>query len=470
MKPTFTRHILILSFVSVLTAILLLSMFWYSSTVKFKQSLNEIKGRFEISRLIHTMSDATRLRALAAHRMLLMDDTFDRVDEEYFFKEYASAFLGARENLFSHDAFNEHDKKAWDALTVTINEGGSLHSKIVSYLMDEDDASAINLLRQESKVVQDEMIQGFNDILVDKNNEVISIVKQAEDLSQDYLIMVILTGSVAFLLFLSAFILAYRYITRSEIALIQAHEREKTENAYKTEFMARASHELRTPLNSILGFAQVINMESDGALPKEYADYFKQIEQSGWQLLTLLDNIMDLTRIYAHDVTLNIGPANLRDIMDGCIQSMEQMANEHNVKLECLFLDDDLAMIESDFSRLNQILNNLMSNAIKYNIYNGSVTISVNSSGENRIRIDVSNTGAGIEEQKIGNLFKPFATAENMHINDGRGIGLVLTKGLVECLNGQIGVESKPGEITRFWVDIPRVYNLSSGDDIRQSA
>lgn len=462
MKPTFTRHILLLSFVSVLTAILLLSLFWYSSTIQFKKSLNEIKGRFEISRLIHTMSDATRLRALAAHRMLLMDDTFDRVDEEYFFKEYASSFLAARENLFSHDAFNEQDKKAWDALKTKINKGGSLHSQIVRYLMDEDDASAISLLRQESKTVQDDMINGFDGILGDKNNEVISIVRQAEELSQSYLIMVLLTGSIAFLLFSTAFILAYRYIIRSEIALIQAHEREKAENLYKTEFMARASHELRTPLNAILGFAQVINMDSDSRMPKEHAVYFQHIEQSGWQLMTLLDKIMDLTKICAHDVTLNIGPASLREIIGNCINSMAQMAHDCNVKLECQFLDESLDMIETDCSRLNQVLGNLISNAIKYNHPNGMVTVSVNTSGENRIRIEVCNTGDGIDEQMIENLFKPFATAENMHANDGQGIGLVLSKGLIECLDGQIGVESKPGQITRFWIEIPKVYNASS--------
>ncbi|MDH5180321.1 MAG: HAMP domain-containing histidine kinase [Gammaproteobacteria bacterium] len=462
MQPSFTRHILIAGFIAVTVVTLVLNLFWYVSTQEMKKSLAEMQDRFTISRLIHTMSDTSRLRALSAHRMLLMDDQLQRYEEEVNFNYLGSKFLGAREQLLTHAAFNHNDKQAWDALKDKVNAGGELHRKIVDHLVDENDAMAVRLLQKQSLLVQDAFITGFDTILSDKNDEMIAIVRRTEESREDYLTLVMLSSGMAFLVFLIAYLLAYRYIMRTERALVIAHEKEKMENEYKNEFMARASHELRTPLNAILGFAQVINMDTDNRLPKEHAVYFKHIEQSGWQLLALLDNIMDLTRITAQKITLNIESVSLRSVIENCATSMSRMAKNNRVKLEYLFLDSNVDMLETDCSRISQIIENLVSNAIKYNVPDGTVMVTANELTNDMIHIEVSNTGAGIDTQDIAKLFKPFANANNMQANDGRGIGLVLTKGLVECLGGRLGVESKPGELTRFWVDIPRLYQSHS--------
>jgi signal transduction histidine kinase len=255
---------------------------------------------------------------------------------------------------------------------------------------------------------------------------------------------------------------------------MKAHEIEKNENMYKTEFLARASHELRTPLNAILGFAQVINLNKDNKLPKEHAMYFKHIEQSGWQLLSLVDDILDMTRICEGSITLNIEKVSLRNLIAKCFDALSLMAKKHDVNCSYKFEGVDLDKIEADNSRLCQIMNNLVTNAIKYNIPAGTVSVVVKETDTDTVRIEVQNTGAGIAGDELGMLFKPFSRVGEINKEDGRGIGLVLTKGLVECLNGRIGVESEPGVMTTFWFELPKKHIAASptehGENFRCSA
>lgn len=458
MNTSYTRHILIVGFLSVMLIIFTLSLFWYSNTSHIKQRLEDIRDRFEISKLIHSMSDASRLRAISAYRMALMDDVFDRFEEQDSFYIHAEMFLSARNNLLSHPAFNEHDKLAWNNIRDTVSKGGSLHTQIVNSLMEQDDQQAILLLKNKSKKIQNDFIREFNIILAQKNKDVDLIVKDAEATNDHYLALIIIIGAFSFIFLSVAFIFAFKYILKTEISLQRARDIEKSENEYKTEFLSRASHELRTPLNAILGFAQVINMDEENKLPKEHAMYFKHIEQSGWQLLSLVDDILDMTRIYEGSISLNIETVSLREALSNCFDSLATLAKSHNVVCSFKFEGMDIDKIEADKSRINQILQNLISNAIKYNISSGTVSIIVKESVGDMVRIEVHNTGKGIEKTKMAMLFKPFSRIDKIDKEDGRGIGLVLTKGLVECLNGRIGVESEPDVTTTFWIELPKIH------------
>lgn len=463
-NKSYTREILIVSFVSVLVIILSISLFWYSNTSKIKRQLEDIRDRFEIAKLIHTMSDSTRMRVISAHRMALMDDVFDRFEEQDNFYHQADIFLVNRNKLLSHPAFNELDKASWNKVKKIVSQGGNLHTRIVNTFMDQNDKDAIALLKDGSKPTQDEFVNEFNKILSEKNREVDSIVKQAEQTNDEYLALMIFIGSCAFVYLAIAFMYAYRYISKSEDNLKRTRDLEKSENKYKTEFLSRASHELRTPLNAILGFVQVINMDEDTKLPEEYAIYFKHIERSGWQLLTLVDDIMDITRVCEGNISLNIETISLRETIATCFDTLSDIAKEHNVECRYLCEENIIGKIESDRTRINQILHNLISNAIKYNISSGTVTVIIKEPNDDMVRIEIHNTGKGLTETNIEKLFKPFSSAGGANENDGRGIGLVLTKNLIECLHGHIGVESVPGISTLFWVELPKIYTEKLAD------
>ena len=462
MRTSYTRHILIASFLLSLLVILTLSLTWYSNTSRIKRRLEDIRDRFEISNFIHTMSDASRLRALSAHRMLLMDDILDRYDEQDNFYKYANMFLIAKSEMLSHPAFNSQDRLAWDKIKSKVTAGGELHAQIVSYLIEKRDQKAIHLLKSKSKSIQDEFIGEFNNILSKNNQEVNTIVTQAKTINDGYLLLVIIIGGSSVVLFTIVFVYAYRYISKTELSLPKAHDLEKTENEYKSDFLARTSHELRTPLNAILGFTQVINMDKNSGLPKEYITYFKHIEQSGWQLLSLIDDIMEMTRISEQAITLDIENVSLRTVISACVNAHADVAKEHEVNCSYSFANTQIDIIETDLNRVSQILENLITNAIKYNHRGGTVSIHVSESDRQMIRFEVKNSGAGISNDDMNKLFKPFARVGNLDKADGPGIGLVLTKGLVECLHGHIGVESQPGLMTVFWVELPKSYSDTS--------
>lgn len=206
-------------------------------------------------------------------------------------------------------------------------------------------------------------------------------------------------------------------------------------------------------------------MDNENKLPKEHAMYFKHIEQSGWQLLSLVDDILDITRICEGKISLNIETVSLREALSNCFDSLASMAKSHEVECSYKFEGVDIDKIEADKCRVNQILQNLITNAIKYNIPSGTVSVNVKESESGMVRIEVHNTGGGIDKTNIDRLFKPFSRIGKIENEDGRGIGLVLTKSLTECLHGRIGVESEPGVTTLFWVELPKKYSVQATEN-----
>ena len=464
MARSFTRQVLVASFVFAIAMILVIGSLWLNSSSRIKAQLINMRDRYEISQFLYTMSDASRMRALSTHRMLIMDDIIERFEEQAAFSAHADRFLVARDALLSHPAFNEHDKKAWHEASKMVNDGAVLHNTVVNYLINEQDKNASQLLKRESKQVQDGFIHKFSEILAFKNQEVDQIVSDTEKMSQEFFDKLVMIALSSLVMIIAVFAYAYRYTITAENTLRHAHELEKNENEYKTEFLSRVSHELRTPLNAILGFAQVINMDKNNKLPKEHAMYFKHIEQSGWQLLSLVDNILDITMICEGRVSLNISNVNLRDLINTSVTSFGDMAAEHKVRIDVDLQNLHVETIESDNARLSQVLQNLISNAIKYNLSeDGRVEVKVSQETyDGQIRIGVSNTGEGIQEENLNRLFKPFSKVGDASKEDGRGIGLVLTKALVECMNGVIGVKSEPGVKTLFWLELPLKYKEDS--------
>ncbi len=243
---------------------------------------------------------------------------------------------------------------------------------------------------------------------------------------------------------------------KAEFKLNTAMEEAQRANKAKSVFLSSMSHELRTPMNSILGFAQLLDTDTS----KSFTDFQKNsvthILQSGNHLLELINKVLDLSGIESGMVKISQERVEIDTAIKEIITNMETMAAESSIKVkyrtEC-----DGQYIMADNTRLKQILTNLLTNAIKYNKVGGSVTIWIESPTDKMLRVNIKDTGPGIAKEKHDALFEPFNRlgVESLNIK-GTGIGLTITRKLVEMMDGSIGVESEVGKGTKFYVDFRR--------------
>ena len=230
--------------------------------------------------------------------------------------------------------------------------------------------------------------------------------------------------------------------------------KEGADRAYqaKSEFLSRMSHELRTPLNAILGFAQLLEMDS---LNPEQRQSVGQILLGGRHLLELINEVLDITGTEAGRLTLSLEPVSVREVAQESLDLVKPLAAEGEVLLDDSARRLPEAYVMADRQRLKQVLVNLLSNAAKYNRQGGTITLTCEERPQERLRIQVSDTGPGIPPDKLERLFTPFDRlgAERSAV-DGVGLGLVLSKRLVEAMGGSFGVESIVSKGSTFWIDL----------------
>jgi PAS domain S-box-containing protein len=224
-------------------------------------------------------------------------------------------------------------------------------------------------------------------------------------------------------------------------------------NMAKSEFLSSMSHELRTPLNAVLGFAQL--MASDIPAPSEaQKGSIDQILQAGWYLLRLINEILDLAMIESGKVTLSQEPMSFTEVLQDCEAMITPQAQAGGIQMIFPNLST-LFYVYADRIRVKQAMVNLLSNAIKYNREGGSVTVNCVMCGDNRVRVSVIDTGAGLNTKQLAQLFQPFnRLGQEAGTKEGTGIGLVVTRQLVELMGGTIGVESKVGVGSVFWIEL----------------
>ena len=244
---------------------------------------------------------------------------------------------------------------------------------------------------------------------------------------------------------------------RFEEELIQARSLAEAANLAKSAFLTTMSHELRTPLNSILGMCEVLLDQDISLAAEKQRRYLTIIDESGRHLLTLINDILDLSRIEADKLDLSIEPLSLEDLCRSCLTFIREMAIKKRIALSMTQLRIP-ERFNSDQRRLKQILINLLGNAVKFTPEEGEVCLEVIGDAEQReIRFIVRDTGIGISPDDMKKLFKPFVQVDSTLSRryDGTGLGLTLVKRLVELLGGRVEAESEPGQGSRFAVILP---------------
>ncbi len=255
-----------------------------------------------------------------------------------------------------------------------------------------------------------------------------------------------------------------------QASLIQLKEDAEQANEAKSRFMSRMSHELRTPLNSVLGFSELALNESK--LAPEQRRQLEAIHQSGQHLLDLVNEILDLSRLESDTLEVTLEPVYLPDILDQCHLMTTPFAASHKVSLTVLPIDPSVCCVLADPLRLKQVLINLLSNAIKYNQDNGRVYVEVEAGASNTVFIRVRDTGIGFTQQETAQIFVPFERLNKSAATvDGTGIGLSISKRLVELMNGSIGVHSVEGVGSEFSISLRAAeVSASESDKILDAA
>ena len=238
-------------------------------------------------------------------------------------------------------------------------------------------------------------------------------------------------------------------------------------NLAKSEFLSSMSHELRSPLNAILGFAQLMDSGSPEPTTVQKAS-IDQILKAGWYLLELINEVLDLALIESGRLSLSVEPTSLPDVLEDCQTMIEPMAQKRQISLH-FPKQDGACFVGADRTRLKQVVINLLSNAIKYNRTGGSVTVTCSQRAKDRLRISVRDTGEGLSPSDVAQLFQPFNRLGKENSDEqGTGIGLVVSKRLMEQMGGEMGVTSSLGTGSVFWIELDIADAPQLHGEIRQ--
>ncbi|BBP01935.1 PAS domain-containing hybrid sensor histidine kinase/response regulator [Sulfuriferula nivalis] len=238
-----------------------------------------------------------------------------------------------------------------------------------------------------------------------------------------------------------------------ETELTYAKAAAEKANLAKSEFLSSMSHELRSPLNAILGFAQLMELGTPLPTPMQKAN-INQILQAGWYLLELINEILDLALIESGKLSLSLEPMSLSEVLLDCQAMIEPQALKSGIHMSFPKVDDAY-FAYADRTRVKQVLVNLLTNAIKYNCAGGLVEVTCSVKAPEHIRISVRDTGEGLSAEKLAQLFQPFnRLGQEAGAEEGTGIGLVVSKRLVELMAGEMGVESTVGVGSVFWIEL----------------
>ena len=421
-------------------------------------------------RYLSELTEFARTRTRLTSQILDSDDLFEK-DEinqrlEHFAGRYAETYKqlkalplsdAEKEKLFSQD----------EIVSVIL----PAQRKSVELAMHDDNKTRI----QAKKIYYETVLPGQNKLILSFQNMIknqqqyiekntLQTIKSLHKTKQSLMLL----ATIIIFLIAVIVVLAIRKVnviqselerSRDELEqkvrertneLMLSRDEAESANRAKSEFLSCMSHELRTPMTAILGFAQIL--EYDNNLDTDQQDSIQEVIKAGHHLLELINEILDLAKIESGNIDISLEAVQLDKVVSECLSLTTSMAEDNGITITAAQMDG--CIVHADRTKLKQILLNLLTNSIKYNREQGKVKIHMDTAGDNTLRLTVSDTGYGIADEKIEELFQPFnrLNAVNSKI-EGTGIGLAITRHLVEIMGGRIGVDSEPGTGSNFWVE-----------------
>ena len=431
------------------------------------------------TRLIITMYTAARERSIVMLTMMSMEDVFDREDQFDRFNRLATDFAVARIEL-TEMKMDESEASMIDAHLELVKQAVPLQFKVIDFLNSDEKEQATSALLDEAIPMQNRVLEHLQNMLEYQQEKAELSLSLSEQTYRRSTIYIIVLAIVAIIVSIAIAKMVISRTRGAEQALRKSKQlleqrvtertyelEQKTEqlkhvrdeaiqaNRHKSEFLANMSHELRTPLNAIIGFSEVLKERMFGDLNEKQDEYVRDIYSSGRHLLSLINDILDLSKVEAGRMELNVTEFNLKQALLNSLVLIKERASRHSVIVESE-VDEGLGEYLGDERKFKQIMLNLLSNAIKFTPDGGRIKVeAIKADGE--IIISVHDNGVGIADHEHKKIFEEFKQAEasSSGNQEGTGLGLSLTKSFVEMHKGRIWVESKPGEGSTFTFTLP---------------
>lgn len=445
------RSLLTIILVVFLTASYLIFYGFKNAQIVYIRTAEAIDNHQLKNQLLTTMYNASEERSVILLKMQIETDAFKLDRMNMNMGEQARVFLDARQKLFTL-ALSAKEKEILEEQKLAAMKNAPLQDEVAKLFIEEEREAATRLLIEHAIPGQHLMRNHIIRTIAEYDKESTHLIENIRlNFEENNRISLILGAMLAFTSIAIIIIIMTRLTRQDEEELKQALEQAEKASHAKSDFLSRMSHELRTPLHAIIAFSDLILYEKD--LDPKLKKHIQHIYKAGSHLLALIDNVLDLSRIENGKLSITVEPIDLQPVLEECDSLIKPIASDAGVRLS--FDTNVNYIVKADHTSLKQALLNLLSNAVKYNQEPGTITVSYQVKNNKRLRINVMDTGKGLSLDQQQQLFTPFERlgAEFGEIK-GTGIGLTITRELINMMGGAVGVDSKKGEGSNFWLEI----------------